>query len=165
MTTEEALEFLRAHQPLPPTKEISEALLGQFDDVRRYFAANLDNRSIPLLLNSFGEGDGYGVYQLVESTIIAYAEDLVLPALLNALRTPLGSVRYWATQIAANYPVPELVSPLAEVLTSGNLDERIAAVTALEVIGSPDARRALQNGLGLSLQKEVKEMIRQALAN
>ena len=88
MTTDEALHFLSSNQPLPPTREISKALLKRFDEVRKHFAAHPDNRSVPLLLNSFGEGDGHGVYQLVEDTILAHPESIVIPALLQALRSP-----------------------------------------------------------------------------
>src|SRR5688572_21316821 len=93
MTTDETLQFLQLHQPLPPTQEISEDLLRRFDEVRKHFAAHPDNRSVPLLLNSFGERDGHGVYQLVEDTILAHPESVVVPALLDALKSPHSSVR------------------------------------------------------------------------
>jgi hypothetical protein len=163
MTTDEALHFLSKHQPLPPTRDISEDLLRQFDEVRVHFAAHPDNRSVPLLLNSFGEGDGHGIYQLVESTLLAHPESVVIPALLAGLRSESGSVRYWNAQIAANYARPELVMPLAEILRVGSLDERLAAVTALEVIGSLEARMELENALESNVENEVKEAIREAL--
>ena len=163
MTTDEALQFLQSHQPLPPTREVSESLLRQFSEVRKHFAAHPDNRCVPLLLNSFGEGDGHGAYQLVEDTIRAHPENVVIPALLDALRNQSGSVRYWNAQIAAIYARPELLAPLAEILQRGNLDERIAAVTALEAIGTPEARRELENALRSDVEDEVKEFIREAL--
>jgi HEAT repeat protein len=165
MTTDEALQFLRSQQPLPPTREISEGLLRRFDEVRKHFAAHPDNLCVPLLLNSFGEGDGHGVYQLVESTIVAHPDDVVVPALLDGLRNPSGSVRYWNAQIAANYAWPELVTPLADILRRGSLDERMAAVTALEVIGTSEARRELENALESDVENEVKEAIREALGH
>jgi hypothetical protein len=163
MTTDEALQFLRSHQPLPPTREISEDLLRRFDEARKHFAVHPDNRSVPLLLNSFGEGDGHGVYQLVEGTIVAHPESVVVPALLDGLCNPSGSVRYWNAQIAANYTRSELVAPLAEILRSGSLDERLAAVTALEVMGTSEAKRELENALQSNVENEVKDAIREAL--
>jgi hypothetical protein len=112
MTTDEALQFLSSHQPLPPTSEISDSIIKHFDQVRKHFAAHPDNRSVPLLLNSFGEGDGHGVYQLVEDTILAHPESIVIPALLEALKSPHRSVREWNAEIAANYAHVPNWSPL-----------------------------------------------------
>jgi hypothetical protein len=163
MTTDEALQFLRSHQPLPPTREISEQILAQFDEVRKHFAAHPDNRSVPLLLNSFGEGDGHGVYQLVEDTVLAHPENIVVPALLDGLRSPHSSVREWCAEIAINYPRPELVVPLIGILRGGSVDERMAAVTALGINGTPEARMGLENALESAIEDEVKKAIRQAL--
>jgi hypothetical protein len=163
MTTDEALQFLRSYQPLPPTRQISDDLLKRFDEVRKHFATHPDNRSVPLLLNSFGEGDGHGVYQLVEDAILAHPESVVIPALLEGLRSSHSSVREWNAEIAANYARPELVVPLAKILRLGSLDERMAAVTALEVIGSSEARGELKNALESNIESEVKEAIRAAL--
>jgi hypothetical protein len=123
-----------------------------------------DNRSVPLLLQSFGEGDGHGVYQLVEDTTMAHPESVVVPALLLGLRSPFGSVRYWNAEIAANYPRLELVAPLAQILRQGSGDERLAAVVALEVIGTSEARSELQNALNLNLENEVRDAIRIAIS-
>ena len=163
MTTDEALQFLRSHQPLPPTREIGEQLLKQFDDTRKYFATHPDNRSVPLLLNAFGEGDGHGVYQLVEDTILAHPENIVVPALLAGLRSPHSSVREWCAEIAINYARPELVAPLIGMLRSGSVDERMAAVAALGINGTPEARRGLENALQTDIEDEVKESIRNAI--
>ena len=165
ITTDEALQFLRSHQPLPPTRTISKDILRRFDEVRTHFTEFPDNQAVPLLLNSFGEGDGHGVYQLVETAILAHPERVVIPALVDALRSSLGSVRYWNAQIAANYTRPELVKPLAETLLIGSLDERMAATTALEMIGTFEARQELMKALEWSIQSEVKNAIREALAS
>lgn len=49
---------------------------------------------MPLLLNSFGEGDGHGVYQLVEGTILGHPENVVVPALIDGLQNRSGSVTF-----------------------------------------------------------------------
>lgn len=165
MSTDEALQFLRQYQPLPPTRTITQELLRRFDEVRKHFTAHPDNRSVPLLLNSFGEGDGHGVYQLVESAILAHAEDVVVPALIDGLRSRLGSVRYWSAQIAANYPRPELVSPLGECLRGGTLDERLAAVAALEMHRGSEARHELAKALDWNIENEVRTAIQKALVS
>ena len=165
MTTDEALQFLRSHQPLPPTQEIDENLLRRFDEVLQHFARQPDTRSVPLLLNALGEGDGHGVYQMVESTILAHPESVVIPALIDSLRNPVGSVRYRSAEIAANYPRPDLVAPLAQILRRGSSDERMAAVTALEAIGTLEAKRELASALDSNVENEVKVAIRESLGS
>jgi HEAT repeat protein len=163
MTTDEALNFLRSHQPLPPTSEVSNELLRRLDEVRRHFAENPDERCVGLLLNAFGKGDGHGVYQLIEDAILAHDKEVVIPALQQSLLNRAGSVRYWSAQIAANYPDPELVTPLVRVLTEGDLDERLAAVTALEGIQIPEAGAALEKALQDEQDFRVQNLIREVL--
>lgn len=163
MTTEEALQFLSSHQPLPPTREIGESVLEKFDDIRKHFAVNIDNRCVPLLLNAFGDGDGHGVFQLVEDTIMAYPDEVVIPALLNGLQSQHASVREWNAEIVANYPRPEFVVPLTNLLRNGGVDEQMAAVTALELIGTSEAKEQLVKALETDIHDDVKDTIRQAL--
>ena len=37
MTTEQALAFLQAHQPMPDDQDLSEALIRTYDEVRQFF--------------------------------------------------------------------------------------------------------------------------------
>lgn len=163
MTIDDALQFLREHQPMPPTESISDDLVQRFDEVRKFFIANPDERCVGLLLNSFGEGDAHGVYQLVEDAILPFPEDVVVTALRDSLRNPAGSVRYWSAQIAANYPCQELAEPLIDLLNQGNVDERVAAVTALDMLGTPQARTEMNKALSADIEDDVKTMIREVL--
>jgi len=163
MTIDDALQFLRDHQPMPPTESASDDLVRRFDEVRKFFIANPDERCVDLLLNSFGKGDAHGVYQLVEDAILAFPDEVVVPALAGSLRNPAGSVRYWSAQIAANYPSQELAEPLIDLLKHGNLDERVAAVTALELLGTQQVRAEMEKALSANIEDEVKKVIRQAL--
>lgn len=163
MTTDEALQFLRLHQPLPPTRDIGEQLLMRFDEARKHFAAHPDNRSVPLLLNSFGEGDGHGIYQLVECAILAHPENVVVAALLDGLRSPHSSVREWCAEIAINYARPELVAPLIGILRNGSVDERMAAAAALGINPTPEARRGLENAMQTDIDEEIRKAIRDAM--
>lgn len=163
MTTDEALHFLQSHQPLPPTHVVSEDAIRRFDEVRQFFLTHLDNRCIRLLLNSFGEGDGHGVYQLVEDTILVYPQHLVIPALVDGLCSPHGSVREWNAEIAANYSHPDLVLPLGNIIGKGSLGEQLAAVTALQCNGCPEAVHMLKNALALKVDAEVTNAVHQAL--
>jgi len=163
MNTEAALEFLRLHQPLQPTREVSNDLLSQFEAVRKHFTCDLDSRCVPLLIGALGEGDGHGIYQMVETTLLAYPEAVVVPALRLGLASSHGSVRYWSAQFAANYPNGDLLGLLVGVCRKGGIDERLAAVTAIEIIDTPESRERLRELLLLDLQPPVRKMIEQAL--
>jgi hypothetical protein len=134
MTKEESLNFLRQYQPLPSDDQLSEQLITKFDEVRKYFIEHPDPEAIPLFLNSFGEGSGFGVYQLVEDVINKFPIELVLPHLTYALQSSNASVRYWSAQIAEFFPCGEIVKPLEQILLNDDSDSRSAAITALSDI-------------------------------
>ena len=87
-------------------------------------------------LHSFGEGSGFGVYQLVEDTLRVHDDDLV-SKLSASLRSAESSVRYWTAQIAQNYPALSLRDPLIERLRDARPGTRAAAVVALLDLGDP----------------------------
>jgi hypothetical protein len=164
MTNEEALQFVREHQPMLPTGIVDEELLRQFDEVRKYFTQNYDERCVPLLLNAFGEGGGYGVCQLVEDTILIYPEEIVISALKRSLANSQDLVQYWSAQIAANYSSTELLPPLCELLSIADGDIQVAAITALESIGSQEALNILKRVQSNEyLTTESRELIREML--
>lgn len=163
MNTEDALEFLRAHQPLPATGEISDEILSSFDAVVRHFTCVVDDRSVGLLLNSFGEGDGHGVYVTVEDALKVQDPDIVRAELIKSLKSLDGAVRYWSAQIAASFPDDSLASPLAEILAEGTIDEKIAAATALVCIGTSTALDALSEVLKVETDSRVRELIKEVV--
>ncbi len=112
MNNEQALNFLNAHQPLPPTNRMESALLLKFDEVRKFFLRYPDERCVLLFLGAFGEGDGHGIYQLVEDVISRYSEALIVKELLFGLQSERSATRHWCAQIAAPAtPDASLVSP------------------------------------------------------
>ncbi len=66
MTVEEALLFLEQHSPLPSDEDLSDEIIESYDEIRELFLANPDPRCIEPLLNSFGDGSGFGVYQMMD---------------------------------------------------------------------------------------------------
>jgi hypothetical protein len=132
MTRETALNFLEAHQPLPSNAELTQSVIDEFDEVRKFFAANPDQSSVRLLLNVFGDGDGLGVYQLVEDALLQQDRAAVVAELPKALQSRHQSVRYWCAQIASSFPDQSVVAPLIALLCEGDFDTKYAALTALE---------------------------------
>ncbi len=120
MTNEDALTFLRQHQPMPDDHVLihHENLIKTFDQVRRYFIAYPDPACIPLFLNAFGNGMGFGVYQLCDNVFHQFDQSLIIQHLKHALRNPHPGVRWWAAHWAVEYPSPELIAPLEQLLAS-----------------------------------------------
>jgi len=160
MNKRDAICFLKAHQPLPPDEDLPEAVIRQYNEVREFFLQNPDEESIPLLLNSFGDGIGHGVYQLVDEVFRKYRKEVVLPHLLPALESEHRGVRWWCAQIAVDFPHPDLMAPLANLLEQlDDFDMRFAAVSALEEIEDPRATAVLREALDREPEEEIRELI------
>jgi hypothetical protein len=137
MEKSEALAFLRQHQPMPPSDEVTPELRQRYHAVREYFTAHPDPECILLFLSSFGEGN-FSMYQLVDEVMWQFTPDQVLPYLKESLRSVSLSIRYWSAEIAVLFPSSEILEPLKELLFGADLDCRFAAAMALEYM--PDER-------------------------
>lgn len=164
MTTDEALAFLAAHQPMPATSEFDEATVAQYDHIRHFFRQHPDSRCVPLFLHAFGEGDCHGIYALVDDTLRAHPSSVVIPHIAQALCSPIRSVRYWSAQIAMSHADESFIEPLSAMLNGASnslqdFDEQLAAADALDAIKSPRARAALNDAMRTRLPPEVAEHI------
>ena len=139
MSKEEFISFLKKNQPLPSDLVAADELFEEFERARIYFTQQIEPSAVPLLIGALGEGDGHGIYPMVETTLCTYPSDVVIAALRNGLRSEYPSVRYWSAQFSASYPVNELLDELIFAFHQGNDDTRIAVVTALEIIGTEKA--------------------------
>ena len=164
MNREQALSFLRDHQPMPGDADVDRDLVEKYAEVRRYFLRSPDRACIPLFLSSFGEGSCFGVYQLVEDVIRQFPGEEVVPHLLVALSSAHRSVRYWTAQIAACFPAPELVPELEKLLDEDDFDLRYATVTALEQIDDRRVSSILQRTLERETNEEMRDLLRDALS-
>ena len=134
MDTEKALDFLKQYQPMPDDLELTETQIDIYDNVRKFFVDNPDERCIPLFLNSFGRWGGYGVYQLVDEVFWHFDKEIVVPYLVNSLQSEHEGVCYWNAQIACDFPDKRLTKPLERLLLSPVKDIQKAAQNALEFI-------------------------------
>ena len=126
----QAIEFLKLNQPLPDDA-LLEKDIAVFKEVEQYFANNPDPACVPLFLNCFGDGSGYGRYQIIEDLILKYDGKLVVSHLKQALFSQYSSVRYWCSQISQNYTNNELIDGLINAFKKGDIDTKCAALTAL----------------------------------
>lgn len=163
MIKEEAFEFLRQNQPLPDDSGLSEEMVSRYNEIRLFFTENPDEDAVPLLLNSFGAGDGFGVYQLIEDVVGPHSSEVVVPYLVKALSSAVGSARYWCAQIAARFPSPDLIEPLGKLLRDDDYDVRYAAVTALEQIPGQKSSDILKRAFDVEQDEELKDLIREVL--
>jgi hypothetical protein len=133
---DEAVAFLKAHQPLPPDEDLPQRLIEQFDEARRYFEAHPDPEAASLLLGSLGNGTGFGVYQLVPDALHAQDRETVVQALIEALKAGPPSVRTWSMEFALEYPDPHLDRHAIAMLESPLRDDRYWAAAYLIERGS-----------------------------
>lgn len=159
MDKEKALSFLKENQPMPNDKNLNEGLISMYDEVRRYFLANPDEECLPLFLNSFGEYDGMGVYQLVEDVILKFSHDKVVNCLLEALKSKFNGVKYWCAQICALFPDEKLINPLEKLLNDSNQDIRMSVITSLSQIQYEKVITILKNQLSVEEDDEVKDFL------
>lgn len=136
MNKKEAIEFLQIYQPMPDDENLSQDLVDKYDEVRRFFIINPDNEVIHLFLNSYGQGDGWGVYQLVEDVFYQNNHEDVVLCIKKTLEDKLipESVRYWVTQVSALFADVRLIKGLEMSLKSENEDIRNAAQLSLDII-------------------------------
>lgn len=136
MMKDEALAFLMSHQPMPADADLTQNLIDSYDEVRKYFETYSDSSAIELFLRSFGDGDGWGVYQLVEGVFYKCPRSDVVAALKKVLEDECipESIRYWSTQTAATFSDEDLRKGLNISLNSKSIDTREAAELAIEML-------------------------------
>lgn len=139
-TTDQALAFLRQHQPLPPTEGMGADLLDRFEEVRRHFVDAPDERAIPLLLGALSQGDGHGVFQRVEDCLQQHPVHVVALHLAAVLREGRPESQYWAATFAMGCPHEDLIRPLGELVRTGDRECRTAAIMALDLHDSEEAQ-------------------------
>ncbi|AOE59164.1 hypothetical protein RYA05_19950 [Pseudomonas syringae pv. actinidiae] len=123
---------------MPTDSQITQEQAKTYDEVRICFIKNPDSKSIELFLRSFGDGDGLGMYQLVEDVFYQCEKSDVVSGIqtvLEDLSIPDG-VRYWTTQAAAAFPDDVLRNGLSLSLASSIEDIREAAELAVEMLGA-----------------------------
>lgn len=136
MTKDDAFNFLLRHQPMPSDNDLTQDLIDQYDNVRKFFIDHPDRKAIDLFLRSYGDGDGWGVYQLVEDFFYQCKEADVKIEIKKVLEdiTISDSVRYWVTQVAAAFNDEILRDGLEISLHSTNADIKDAAEMAINLL-------------------------------
>lgn len=168
ITKKEAFSFLKEHQPMPNDDELDEKVIKRYEEVRKYFLNNPDEKCIPLFLNSFGGKDGLGVYQMVEDVIIMYDSKKVLPHIIEAFDSTYESIKYWGIQISFNFPSKCLFDPLTNLCRIEDEDIKLATITslaqlALNSIMKKEVIKILEEECKKVMEEDIKEFIEEVL--
>jgi len=161
--TEQALEFLKAHQPMPPETEVPEEDIRRYESVRRHFELNPVVECIPLFLHSFQRDAGLGVYQMVEDVLLKFPPDVVIPYLIEALYSANTGSRFWAAQFASSFPDKRLVAPLCARLRDDDAGVRLFAADALDAIGDPSTVATLEMAMSTEKDEQVRDLLSKVL--
>lgn len=164
MTAAKCLSFLSANQPLPADADLSADIVNELDTVRLWLCDHPVPEALPLLLRVFGDGDGLGVYPLIEDTVARFPRDAVVAELAAVLEGSPDATRYWALQLASTFPSKSMVRPMCDLLPVLDHDSRLAALTALEAIGGDEARRCLSEWAQKEIDPELRALISDIMA-
>jgi len=162
---EEALDFLERHQPMPPDEQLTEALIGEYDEAWRALKDSDDPRVADLLLNSFGEGDGWGVYQLVDEALRSLPRQSVVEALDRSLASPFRSVRAWSMDMALDFPDTRLIPRALTLLSSDDRDQRVFAAYYLSGFETHEEGtvEVLRDALHRESDDEIRSVLQESI--
>jgi hypothetical protein len=168
MTTAEALAFLQLYQPLPSDEVLGQntAIIDTYWAVIKHFTNHPDERCVPLLLNSFGKGDGLGVYQMVDDALLPLDPQIVMKALLHNLARSVEltqPVLYWNPNLCLAFANVEMQEYLAPLLFHTDIDVRMATIIALSGINNLESRHILLAHLTLESDSDVVALIHEVL--
>ena len=165
MNGEEAIEFLRRHQPLPPDAELTESLITEFDEARKALEVDPKPEGLRLILTALGRGSGFGVYQLLDDTLRAYDRGAVVDVLAELLDAAPDDRSGWYMDFALDYPDERLVGPVIAALERGDRDTRYFAASYLvdNVRSVPRALEAVRAARAREADPEIALVLDEAL--
>ena len=144
MTYEEAINFLKSHQPMPDTlvpipsenKELVneiESLLTKWEEALDYFMEHPCEEAIPLFFNSLGDDDGLGVYTLLRHYLVKFPPEIVIPYFKSAFRSPSPIIRFWAADFALDIDsgAQDFIEAMLPLLLDLDVEVKAFAINAL----------------------------------
>ena len=150
---EKLIQALTSVSPMPsdddpeltPEKLDSYAeLIQQILNVLRSSQLDEETRLIIPLLNSFGYGDGYGVYWLTLSALEKFPISILRPALGDALKNGERGTRMWCAIMLGRTRDPANSGILVSSLKDAEIKVRISALEALALIRNLSSKEAIK---------------------
>ena len=124
--------------------DVRQEDLDLLNSLQSWLSENPEPSLLPLLLGLYGDGDGCGLYAAMNHLYFAFEPASLEAPLVDAITNGPQGGAFWVLQIAANFPSPALVDPIAASLGRMDSDGRSSAVAALEAIGTPESMDALR---------------------
>lgn len=142
MTRDEAIVFLKTHQPMPDsqvfcdneaeTQEL-EQLFRKWTDALDYFMDHPEKEVIPLFFNSMGDRDGLSAYQSLTHYFTKFPADQIIPYFQDAMQSHSTVVRTAAADLALfiESDNTQFIRTLITLLTDPVTDVRETAINTL----------------------------------
>ena len=130
--------------PMPDDELASAELLDRYAEIVDQLALYNEPRCIETLLESFGYGDGSGVYWRTLHLLESFDPDKVFPYLLAALRLENKGTRLWAARMLKRSGNAEAILNLIGILDDEAEHVRMEAVSALSVLGGSVMRLSIE---------------------
>jgi HEAT repeat protein len=146
---DQLLQELAAISPMPDDETLAATpgLDQRYHEILNALWDVADESCIEPLLESFGYGYGFEVYELAEAILISLPPDRVRPSLLAALREGAAGSRMWAARILAAVGRAEDGEALLEALDDPKPLVRKYAAEALGRLGVEAAAERLREAL------------------
>jgi HEAT repeat protein len=158
-----AVKILKKYNPMPADDQLTQEIVDEYGAVIDYLKLNPHPSCIEPILKSFGEYDGWGLYEEASLILTKFGINQVLPYLISALQSPQNGIRYWATHIASDFADKQLLQFLEVCIQDKIPDIRENKATALGFMGGPQALKVLEGALEVESDPIVIEAIEEAI--
>lgn len=133
MDTEQALLFLRAHQPMLGDGFATQEDCNTYVAILDYFKTKHDERCLPLLINSVSPDTTLGMYEHIVVVLMQYPPEKVIPHIRQGLVNGNDGVLYRCCWWAADFSAWDLVDLIQPLTTHSDEDIRLSAQCFLEL--------------------------------
>ncbi|MGG0179117.1 HEAT repeat domain-containing protein [Gottfriedia acidiceleris] len=163
MNINDAVKILNKYNPMPADDQLTQKIVDEYGVAIDYLKLNPHPSCIEPILKSFGEYDGWGLYEEASLILTKFDINHVLPYLITALQSPHNGIRYWATHIVSDFADKQLLQFLEVCIQDKIPDISENSATALGFIGGSQALKVLVDALKTESDPIVIEAIEEAI--
>ena len=140
---EDIISQLRNLSPMPEDSEVTGEQLTKYDSLVNMLAQYEDRRCIKPLIESFGYGNGHGVYWSVVHLLERFTVQEIDPILLEGLHNHNPGTRMWSALMLGRSENRSAVPDLLRLLDDNKELVRAEAIIALGRFQVEDIRKRL----------------------
>lgn len=159
---DELIKHLQALSPMPNDHELTEKQLSDYHQIINELSQLEDRRCIKPLIESFGYGNGIGVYWGAVHLLERFAVEETDPLLLSALESENPGTRQWSALMLGRSENQQAIPILLQLLNDSMEMVRAEAVVALGRFQKEEIRRQLLKLID-DPSKEVQAALKIAL--